>query len=48
MKGEKNARAAGDLDRQKTECTPHKCFICKYVDNLISECTRPSKDNKNK
>ena len=28
-------RAAGDLDRQLTECTPFKCVIFGAVDNII-------------
>ena len=32
--------------QQRTERTPHKIFRCGYVDNLISKCPKPPKDNK--
>ena len=33
--------AASDLDKQQTERTPHKCFRCGYVHNLIAKCPKP-------
>ena len=37
---------AGELNRQRTKRPPHKCFRYDYVDNIISKCSKPSKDNK--
>ena len=34
-------RADGGLEKH----TPCKCFICVYVDHLISKCPKPPKDN---
>ena len=38
--------AAGDLDRQRTERTPCRCFRRGSVDNLISKCPKTPKDDK--
>ena len=39
---------AGDLDRKKNKHTPCRYFRCGYVDNLISKCSKPPKDNQKK
>ena len=38
--------AAGDLDKKQTERKPHKCFICRSEDHLITKCPEPPKYNK--
>ena len=45
-KDKEKARADDDLDRQKTERTPCKCFRYKSVDNIIYKCTKPPKGDK--
>ena len=40
------ACADGDLEKQRTELTPHTFFRCGYVDHLIDEYPKPPKDNK--
>ena len=44
-KDKEKYHAAGDLYRQRTERTPHKCFICRSVDLLIDKYNKPPKDN---
>ena len=40
--------AAGDSYRQRTENPHRKCFICRSIDNLISKCPKPPKNNQNR
>ena len=44
----KKYRGDGDSGKQRTERTPHKCFICGSEDHLIAKCPKPPKDNKKK
>ena len=44
--GKVKSCAAGDLDRQQTECPSHKYFGCRSVDNLIAKCLKPPEYNK--
>ena len=46
IKDKEIVRTAGDLDKRRTELTPHKCFICRSEDNIIDKCTKPPKDNE--
>ena len=34
------------MEIQRTEHTPHKCFRCRSVDDIIAKCTKPHKDNR--
>ena len=45
-KEKKKARAAGDLDKRRTERITRKCFRCGSEDHLISKCPKPPKKNK--
>ena len=45
-KNKDKSRAAGDLDRQRTERPPRKYFRCGSGDNLIAKCLKPFKDYK--
>ena len=44
-KGKEKARADGDLEKQRIKRTPRKCFRYGSVDNIISKCAKPPKDN---
>ena len=43
-KDNEKALSAGDPDKQQTKRTPHKCFRCGSVDNIIDKCPKPPKD----
>ena len=45
-KAKEKYRAAGDSDKQRTECTPRKVFRCGSEDNLIDKCLKSPKDDK--
>ena len=34
------------MDKQRTKCTPCKCFRCGPVDHLVSKCPKPPKYNE--
>ena len=36
-KNKENARADGDLDRQRTKCPPCNFFVCISVDHIITK-----------
>ena len=38
--------AAGDLDKQQTECKPRKCFRWGYEYHITAKCPNPPKENK--
>ena len=38
--------AAGDSNKQQTECKPRKCFKCRYLDHHIAKFSKPPKDNE--
>ena len=45
-KEKEKARAVDVSDNRQTECMHRKCFICGSEYQLISKCTKPSKDNE--
>ena len=40
------ARADGDLDKKRTECTPRKCFRCGYKNHQIAKFQNPPKQKE--
>ena len=40
-KDKEKYRAAGDLDRQRTERPDRKFFGCRYVHHIINKCLKP-------
>ena len=44
-KKNKTSRAAGDLEKRRTERTPRAFFRCGSEDHLIAKCPKPPKDN---
>ena len=45
-KDKEKHRSSGDSDRQLTERSPDKFFICRSVDHLIAKFPKPPKYNK--